>query len=252
MLERTVDITPAALAETNDYLQRNMAELLKIPEVCAIVARHRFDPKGEITMAQPGKAVMSRTIDHNLGGLFRFDAPTRPRLLINPLLSLNSIATELPNLKVLSIGPRTEAEIFGLLSAGFRPNNLHALDLFSYSKWIDCGDMHAQPYADDSFDVVLMGWVLAYSIDRAKACAEAARVAKPGAFVAVGCQYQPYSLEQWREISGHHDYQFMFTSTQEILDLFGPAVGEVLFRSDIAPEHRQRAGDIITIFRIAK
>lgn len=252
MLERTIDISPAAMDEINEYLKQNIGELLKVPEVCAIVARHRFDPKGAFTIAKPGEAVMSRTVEHNLGGLFRFDAPTRPRLLVNPLLSLNSILAELRNLKVLSIGPRSEAEIFSLLAAGFHPQNVYALDLFSYSNWIDCGDMHAQPYADDSFDVVLMGWVLAYSIDRAKACAEAARVAKPGAFVAVGCQYQPCSIEQWREISGHHDYQFMFTSTQEILDLFGPAVGEVVFRSDIAPEHRDRAGDIITVFRIAK
>lgn len=252
MLERDISITAETLAEINTYLRGNVLELLKIEQVAGLVAQRRLTRETPVAVFQGGGAVMSRTTEHNLQGMVSFSAVTRPRMLINPLLALNSINTRLTELDVLSIGPRTEAEIFSLLATGFAPNRIRALDLLSYSKWIECGDMHHLPFADNSFDVVLMGWVLAYSVDRARACAEALRVARPGAHIAVGCQYVPHTVEEWRAISGHQDYQGMFNCVQDILDLFAPAVGDVVFKSEIDPELRHREGNVITVFRVAK
>ncbi len=37
--------------------------------------------------------------------------------------------------------------------------NIRGLDLFSCSPRIDVGDMHDMRYADNSFDVIFLGWV---------------------------------------------------------------------------------------------
>ena len=80
-------------------------------------------------------------------------------------LLLNSIKkkynkSELKNLKVLSIGPRAEGEIFNIFAHGFELKNIIGLDLFSYSPLIKLGDMHRLEFDDEEFDVVLMGWCL--------------------------------------------------------------------------------------------
>ena len=64
---------------------------------------------------------------------------------------------------VLSIGPRTEGEIFNLYSHGFKFNKIRAIDLISYSKYIDIGICIIFHIENNTFDFVLMGWCLAYS-----------------------------------------------------------------------------------------
>lgn len=104
-------------------------------------------------------------------------------------LLLNSIKkkynkSELKNLKVLSIGPRAEGEIFNIFAHGFELKNIIGLDLFSYSPLIKLGDMHHLEFNDEEFDVVLMGWCLAYSNDKKKALSEVRRVlAKDGSLI---------------------------------------------------------------------
>ena len=57
----------------------------------------------------------------------------------------------------------------------------------SYSDFIDVGDMHAMPYEDNSFDIVMLGWVLGYSSDPRTVASEAMRVCRPGGYIAVSC-----------------------------------------------------------------
>tara|TARA_B110000008_G_C16880278_1_gene528611 strand:+ start:75 stop:851 length:777 start_codon:yes stop_codon:yes gene_type:complete len=91
---------------------------------------------------------------------------------------------ELKNLKILSIGPRAEGEIFNIFSHGFEMENITGVDLFSYSSLIKLGDMHHLEFNNDEFDIVLMGWCLAYSNDKQKALTEVKRVlAKNGALI---------------------------------------------------------------------
>ena len=89
-------------------------------------------------------------------------------------------------LKLLSIGPRSEGEIFNLFSKGFELNNIIGIDLFSYSPFIKLGDMHNLKFKDEEFDVVLMGWCLAYSNDKKKVLSEVKKVLKPKGIIVIG------------------------------------------------------------------
>ena len=51
-------------------------------------------------------------------------------------------------------------------------------------------------YQDDEFDLILCGWVIAYSNDKAKAASEIIRVGKKGAIIALGATYSPLSNEE--------------------------------------------------------
>ena len=90
------------------------------------------------------------------------------------------------NLKILSIGPRSEGEIFFLYSNGFEFQNISAIDLFSYSPLIELCDMHNLKYDNSTFDIVLMGWCLAYSNNKKKVLLEVNRVLKKTSSVIIG------------------------------------------------------------------
>ena len=95
------------------------------------------------------------------------------------------------NLKVLSVGPRSEGEIFNLFANGFEFKNIVGIDLFSYSPLIKLSDMHDMKVDNDQFDLVLMGWCLAYSNNKKKAIEEAKRVMKKNGMLVIG-----YTLTQ--------------------------------------------------------
>ena len=80
-----------------------------------------------------------------------------------------------------------------MIAAGFLPENIRGLDLISYSDFVDLGDMHAMPYDDNSFDVIIIGWVLGYSNDVAKVAQEILRVTRPNGVIAIGNQLTPMS-----------------------------------------------------------
>jgi len=94
--------------------------------------------------------------------------------------------SDFKNLKILSIGPRSEGEIFYLYAKGFEFKNIYAIDLFSYSPLIDLCDMHNLKYDNETFDIVLMGWCLAYSNDKKKALLESNRVLKKNGSLIIG------------------------------------------------------------------
>ena len=64
----------------------------------------------------------------------------RPMLMANVVSSLARVQQRIDKLDVLSIGPRSEIEIFGLIGAGFSPDRIRAVDLFSYSPFVEIGD----------------------------------------------------------------------------------------------------------------
>ncbi len=94
--------------------------------------------------------------------------------------------SEFKNLKLLSIGPRSEGEIFNLFANGFELRNITSIDLFSYSPLIQLGDMHNLNFDYDEFDIVLMGWCLAYSNDKEKVLSEVKKVLKPDGIMVIG------------------------------------------------------------------
>jgi SAM-dependent methyltransferase len=97
------------------------------------------------------------------------------------------------SLKVLSIGSRTEIELYYLwLFLGFSWRNITGVDLVSYGPKIQIADMSARlPFSDDVFDVIVASHCLEKSNNPERTRDEIFRVAKPGAKVLVAGDRQP-------------------------------------------------------------
>ena len=236
-----------------EFARTNPAQLMQIPQVRNLVARERFK-KLAVEGVNAGKGgdgthSIKGAFEHNFSTMAKMTSLDRPMLLTAPLIAIDQIAKNRSTMKVLCIGPRTEGEILNLYALGFLPENVFAIDLFSYSPWVDIGDMHDLPYADNSFDLVLMGWVLAYSRAPEKAAAEVARVSRPGGYVAIGCEYHPLSIEEYRAQNNPSEHM-VFKTTDDITGLFGTAVDQVSFRGEIAEPEKANVGNIIAVFSL--
>jgi SAM-dependent methyltransferase len=193
--------------------------------------------------------VAANTISHNLKGL-RDLAVNRSHLLVRPLSVIESLSVDA---EVLSIGPRTEGELFNLAAHGFALAKISALDLISYSPRVQLGDMHRLPFDDNGFDAVILGWVLAYSQDPSAAAREAIRVTRAGGVVAVGVEYSPQSQEEIvRDIGYLPGAEHRIASCEEILGFFGEAVDHVYMRHVVAPSAADQVGTLSVIFSIRK
>ncbi len=104
--------------------------------------------------------------------------------------------SQFKNLKVLSIGPRAEGEIFNIFAHGFEFKNIVGIDLFSYSPLIKLGDMHNLNFNDEEFDIILMGWCLAYSNNKKKALSEANRVLSKNGLLVIGYTVNKFLTDQ--------------------------------------------------------
>lgn len=193
------------------------------------------------------------TIEHNLSAVRRSVLRNgRTNALIRPLSVIPKIQWRLPEATVLSVGPRSETDLLNLVAHGFRWQSITGIDLITYSPRIKLGDMHNMPFADDSFDVVVASRVLGYSETPGRAAAEFIRVSKPGGLVAINSGDRIVT----RAGAYAKDYRAgarqKLGSLDELLNLFGDAVGEVFFRNDpsnLTGEHR---GPLLAIFEIRK
>jgi SAM-dependent methyltransferase len=176
--------------------------------------------------------VSKYTIEHNIRGMGELSAP-RSHLLIRPLISIDHVAKNARNLKVLSVGPRVEGEIYNLIGYGFSSKNVLGLDLFSYSPYITVGNMHAMEFPDGHFDVVISGWVLGYSDTKQKCADEMLRVTKKGGVIALG-----NSFSRRTEDDIEHNAGFWVGSREIVTDLayieglFGISPDQAYFRYD--------------------
>jgi len=173
------------------------------------------------------------------------------RLLMNPVLSIDLISSNLSELKVLIIGPKLESEILSVMSYGIPKKNITSVDLIKYSPWVDQGDMHNLPYTDNQFDLILCGWVIAYSNDKQKAAEEMIRVGKNGVIIALSATYSPSSNEEIKDRRG-----YLISSEERIYDskfllnLFGESIKNIYFNHDVEESRRDSNGKIITIFSL--
>lgn len=133
--------------------------------------------------------------------------------------------------KLLSIGPRNEAELLLMRLYGFRFENLIGIDLFSYSPLIQVMDMHAMTFADNSFDVVYSSYTIRYSPDIRRVCAEISRVARPGGLIALNFTALTDPEMEKTDLSVDR----LAGGTDEILGHFGDSVGEVIWRDAHVP-----------------
>lgn len=193
--------------------------------------------------------VASNTVSHNLKGL-RDLAVNRSHLLVRPLSVIEALPVDA---RVLSIGPRTEGELFSLAAHGFVWRQISGLDLISYSPRVRLGDMHDTRLDSDHFDAVILGWVLAYSEDPHRAAREVVRITRAGGFVAIGVEYSPLSQQEILHDVGYlPGAQHRIESCDEILDFFGAAVDHVYYRHAVAPNDQCRVGAFCVIFSVRK
>jgi SAM-dependent methyltransferase len=237
-------ITHEDFVEVIKHFQQSPQELFLSVFARYRVARRRFlEAKARQSMkfADQMTNLADRTLEHNLQALEDFAASARTDRLIRPLSAIDRIFFHSKAMKVLSVGPRSEMELMSLLAQGFARENIRGLDLFSYSPWIDAGDMHKMPYDDNSFDLLIAGWVLVYSSDPHQACREFLRVVRDRGFIAIGCTRLPAHR---RAESGYQP------KVDDLLEVFGPAVRRVYVRHDSESEDEE--GRTIVIFDVRK
>lgn len=244
-------------------MNRYVKSLVKVPRLRRLYFRLRFWYFTRLRKRLrhvDSEDAFRMTVEHNLKGVaVPFE---RMNLLIKPVSVLGTVNSES---KVLVIGPRNEYDLLLLAAQGLEPANCRGLDLISYSPWIDIGDMHALPYADNAFDVVLCGWTISYSARPAKAADEICRVVRPGGIVGIAVQY--YSKEALVEDERAAGYAIQekdrlperVNSVADILKLFGEAVGDVYFNHDApcrcvkAPSHGAAdSSEVGVIFSVKK
>lgn len=248
---------PSDIRRRKGLLRHTLDQLLLVDAIRFAVVAARYlwfvRVRRRLTTLEPNTGATSpvapNTISHNLRGL-RDLAVNRSHLLARPLSILETLSVDA---RILSVGPRTEGELFNLAAHGFQLDNITGLDLISYSPRVRLGDMHAMPFPDDSFDAVLLGWVLAYSEDPARAAREVVRVTRNGGIVAVGVEYNPKSQEEIIKETGYlPGAAKRIESCEEILGFFGVSVSHVYFRHIVAPQDRNRIGSLCVIFSIVK
>ena len=196
------------------------------------------------------EGVANNTVSHNLRGMFDLHVERSLRLVL-PLCQLEWIRNHITERTILTIGPRTEGEIYNLIGQGFRRKNITALDLISYSPMITLGDMHAMPYEAGRFDCVLLGWVISYSDEKQRAAAEVLRVVKRGGLIAVGVEWARLSASDVAQNQGYTvGSQQRLLSTMDILQLFEPHVHRVYFEQDDQDISSDSTGDLLLVFRV--
>ncbi|HEV2145974.1 MAG TPA: methyltransferase domain-containing protein [Longimicrobiaceae bacterium] len=145
--------------------------------------------------------------------------------------------------RVLCVGPRNEAEVMLFWLYGFRPENVAAVDLFSYSPRIHLMDMNDLEFPDDSFDVYYSSAVIRYSPDIRRTCAEAVRVTRDGGLIVIGSTFGTHSglIPEGSELRG---------GLRELLALFAGHVRHVYWQEEApsGPGEMYAA----TIFRVVK
>ncbi len=194
--------------------------------------------------------ISNRTLRQNLLGL-KETGGERTHQLIRPLVSIEKILRTQNKLTVLSIGPRTEAEIFNLWAYGFKLKNIKGLDILSYSKHIQVGDMHDMPFDSSSRDIVMAGWVIVYSDNPKKAAQEIVRVSKNNGTVAVTASYDNTPDLDVAESYGTVNKK-RFNSLDSIKEAFDGHIDFIYFQQDIDPLFKNDIATATLIFRVKK
>lgn len=140
---------------------------------------------------QPSEGVGENVVKYNLTAFdsdAAFGCGGRMNLVLYPL---SALIQNPESARILIVGPRTEDDIFLARALGI--GDVTGLDLFTYSPHIRLGDMHETEFKNGEFDAVVLGWVLAYSSDPARAIKECLRITKPGGLLAIGWEWVPDS-----------------------------------------------------------
>ncbi len=240
----------------NDYLNDKTFlnnELFRIPSIRDALTLDRYKNLFNSQITKSSSDLSSKvTIEHNtdFDRMFFAELSKRPDLISNVLTSLNRVRQNASRMRVLSIGARTEAELFSFINAGFKISNIECIDLFSYTPYIKVGDVNSLNYPDASFDVVVCGWVLEFCNDIQKACAEIKRVAKRGSYICIGGMHHPISTDMTEyNTRKHHEDRIWYCSIDNIKSYFDVKDSDFVFKSDIEIEDIDKRGEVVAIFK---
>jgi len=238
----------------NDRLVLRLTRFMRVKPICNLVFWLRFlyyvRIKRNIRSYDDKQGTDDKGFNHNLRGITHGKPSDRILKLILPLSVIDRMNEDST---VLAIGCRYETDLLYLTAYGFRPKNVRGLDLFSYSPWVDLGNMHAMPYPDSSWDAALMGWVLTYSTDPAIAAKEVMRVVKSGGLIAIGITVIPTKQRDElakgsRIVTSASGLKIL--NVGDILELFDKHVETVYFRHDRTDQSKQ--GHSLVIFSVKK
>lgn len=174
----------------------NLVSLLSVKGIRLFVVklRYRFLKKNLKIKEDGSASIGKKTISHNMSAFEDLDSAfgcgERMGLLIYPVVAYNSFhAIDKGKQKVLIVGCRTEDDIYWMKSFGFQQTI--GLDLISYSKHVMIGDIHKTDFKDATFDVVMLGFMIAYSKDPLTVVKECRRILKPGGLLGIAIDYIP-------------------------------------------------------------
>ena len=241
-------VDPSVLETIFARLRVDPMQLLQIANVRKDLARERIKvlmAEGRLRQAEEGDKVSNNTIGHNLEQVLAKADMDRPIVMVNAVKAIERVVQDPGGFDVLTIGPRSEIEIFALLAAGFNGDRIRALDLISYSPYVEVGDMHAMPYPDNSFDIVFVGWVLSYSRDQEAAAREILRVCRNGAILVLAGSYSDESTDT----SKFKDDTTHMKSCAQVEALFKGHVGHAYFRHDPKPPATSM---VMTVIEVSK
>lgn len=201
----------------NIIFKNNPNIFLSIPDIRSAISSEIIKDliKNEIVVLEETKS-RSGTLSHNIEGLIGMSGYDRGGQLTEKAIGLTPISMR-PALKVLHIGARNLNELFTTLSQGIIAENIFSIDLIELPGFNSAGDMHNLPYESDSFDVVILGWVLPYSTNPIGALNEINRVAKDSAIIAIGWDFTEYSYEKSDVLN--YDDAIKISSTRDIVEI---------------------------------
>jgi len=152
--------------------------------------------------------------------------------------------------RILLIGSRTENEFLYLRS--FNHKNIKAIDLMSYSPLIEIQDMHNLNFNDNTFDAVIMGWVLCYSNHPKKCASEITRVLKNDGIVAIGQEGLRSNLSNKNAVNNLKDIHNLFNSSLNKIYFEYNAENSNLSETEIFEISKFHSSHFITLFSIKK
>ncbi|MEQ9412853.1 MAG: class I SAM-dependent methyltransferase [Cyclobacteriaceae bacterium] len=195
----------------------------------------RFNQKGSNNI---GEATISHNLsafNHNAG----YGVGQRMGLLIYPIIAYNTFYTiDKSKLKVLLVGCRTEDDIFWMRSYGY--SKAIGFDLFSYSDNVIVGDIHKTEFPSQSFDIVLLGWMISYTKDPAGVVKECRRILKDGGLLGIGIEHNP-TQDNANLVSPRVN---ALNSTSDIISLLDTCINhKVIFEYD---HYNDKMGDFST------
>jgi hypothetical protein len=244
-------ISDAMLIELLAFLGQDRDRLLEVGAARSFVAQWRYREltREKDTERLDADLAIPETVAYNESALRQHVGLDRSAHMIRPLMSIGRIAENMSNLRVLSIGPRTEAELLVLVAAGFSLQNISAIDLFTYSPLIQLGDMHDIDFPDNTFDVIVFGDVLGYSKAPTTAVSEILRVAKSHAIITTAHGIaDPETGESGFELKPG----LIVKTTDDVMTLFQPHIGTIYFRCEAENPREPIMRRVLTIFSVIK